>query len=158
MADPNRIHHIIIEWSRPSRLDNIDANWKCVKNGLYYISRKFGNVESPIYIGETKRDFITRINEHYRDVSEFLNKRGEKYIRLGTIIKPKSLSSYNDLEFKHLLQTIESELVKDLYLRGKANALCNIRQVLSYTQWFQLYIENEGCRGELSPELPYIEE
>ena len=121
MADPNRIHHIIVEWSYPTKLDNIDTHWKCNDNGLYYISRKFGEKESPIYIGETKRDFITRINEHYKSVSEFFDKRGEKYIRL-------------------------------------ANALCNKRQVLSYTEWFKLYIENIGFRGSLSRELPYIDE
>ena len=71
MAAPNRIHHIIIEWSYPTRLENVDTHWKCNYNGLYYISRKFGGKESPIYIGETKRDFITRINEHDKDEERF---------------------------------------------------------------------------------------
>lgn len=158
MADPNIIHHIVVEWSYPTKLDNIDTHWKCNDNGLYYISRKFGEKESPIYIGETKRDFITRINEHYKSVSKFFDKRGEKYIRLGTIVKPQSLKSYDEIEIKHLLQTIESVLVEDLYQRDLANALCNKRQVLSYTEWFKLYIENIGFRGSLSRELPYIDE
>ncbi len=158
MADSNRIHHVIIEWSYPTKLDYIDTHWKCNENGLYYISRKFGGVESPIYIGETKRDFITRINEHYKSVSTFFEKRGEKYIRLGIIIKPQSLKAYDEIEKKHLLQTIESELVDDLYHRDMANALCNKRQVLSYTEWFKLSIENIGFRGALSAELPCIDE
>ena len=91
-------------------------------------------------------------------MSEFFDKRGEKYIRLGTIVKPQSLKSYDEIEIKHLLQTIESELVDDLYRRDLANALCNKRQVLSYTEWFKLYIENIGFRGPLSTELPYIDE
>lgn len=157
MADPNRIHHIIIEWSYPTRLVDIDTHWKCNENGLYYISRKFGGAESPIYIGETKRDFITRINEHYKNVSNFFEKRGEKYIRLGTIVKPQSLKSYNEIEIKHLLQTIESELVDNLYIQDKARALCNKRQVCNYTEWFKLYIENIGFRGDLPRELPYID-
>lgn len=157
MADANRLHHIVIEWSYPTKLESIDTHWNCNANGLYYISRKFGGKESPIYIGETKRDFTTRINEHYKSVSEFFEKRGEKYIRLGTIVKPQSLKSYDDIEIKHLLQTIESELVEDLYQRGLANSLCNKRQVSSYTEWFKLYIENVGFIGDLSRELPYID-
>lgn len=158
MADSNRVQHITIDWSYPIKLESIDTNWKCNENGIYYISRKFGDKESPVYIGETKREFITRVNEHYRSVSDFFSKRGDKYIRLGTIVKPKSLLNYDEIEYKHLLQTIESILVEDLYLKGKAGALCNIRQVASYTQWFKLYIENFGYHGELPRVLPYIEE
>lgn len=158
MADPNRVHHIIIDWSYPTKLESIDTHWRCNENGLYYISRKFGDKESPIYIGETKREFITRINEHYKGVSDFFSKRGEKYVRLGAIVKPKTLSNYDDIEYKHLRQTIESMIVEDLYVRGLASALCNIRQVASYTPWFKLHIENIGNRGNLPRELPYIDE
>lgn len=158
MADSSRLHNIVIEWSYPTKLVDIDTHWDCNENGLYYISRKFGGVESPIYIGETKRDFITRINEHYKKISDFFDKRGEKYIRLGKIVKPQSLTNYNEVEFKHLLQTIESILVEDLYLNGLGNHLCNIRQTNSYTEWFKLNIENTRYRGGLSRYIPYNEE
>ena len=158
MADLYRLHHITLHWSYPKRLDDIDTSWKSHENGIYYISRKFGGVESPIYIGETKRDFITRINEHYKCVSDFFNKRGEKYIRLGTIVKPQSLKSYESTEIKHLLLTIESELVDELYRLNNANALCNKRQVSSYTPWFKLHIENIGFHGDLPREIPYRDE
>lgn len=157
MADSTRIHNIEINWTYPCKLENIETKWECNTNGLYYISRKFNKKESPIYIGETKRDFITRINEHYHDVSEFFNKRGIKYIRLGRIVKPQSLKSYNDVEVKHLLQVIESRLIEDLYENGVADALCNTRQVNSYSNWYKLNITNSGKRGALSKELPYKE-
>ena len=156
MADSNRLQKITIHWSYPRKLEDIDTHWECNKNGLYYISRKFAGKESPIYIGETKRDFITRINEHYRDVSEFFNKRGMKYIRLGTIVKPQSLSSYNeDNEIKHLLQTIESRLVENLNQRNLGRYLCNKRQVSSFTEWYKLDIENIGYRGYFPKNLEY---
>lgn len=157
MADETRVHNVIIEWSYPTILDSIDTHWKKNENGLYYISRVFNKKESPIYIGETKRDFIIRINEHYRKVSEFFNKRGIKKIRLGTIVKPQSLSSYNDLERKHLFLIIESRLVEYLFNNGLGNSLCNKRQTNSYTEWFKLNIENIGLRGSLPRYLPYEE-
>ena len=157
MADENRLHSITIKWSYPRVIENIETCWEKDKNGLYYISRVFNKKESPIYVGETKRDFITRINEHYRDVSEFFSKRGVKKIRLGTIVKPISLSSYDETEIKHLLQTIESKLVEHLFKNGYGNSLCNKRQVNAYTEWFKLNINNIGFRGSLPKFIPYEE-
>lgn len=160
MADQNRIHRVVLHWSSPQILEDIDTNWKCNEYGLYFITRKIGEKESPIYVGETKRCFVTRINEHYRSVSEFFNKRGKKYIRLGTIVKPKSLSTYNEEEKKHLLQLIESRLVENLFDRQLGSALCNKRQVGSYTEWFKLHIENRGWGryGLLPSVLPYSDD
>ena len=155
MANENRLHNISIHWSYPRVIENIESDWKCNENGLYYISRIYNNVESPVYIGETKRDFITRIDEHYQKVSDFFNRRGIKKIRLGTIVKPQNLSSYDEKETKHLLQTIESRLVEYLRKNGYGKYLCNIRQVNSYTEWFKLNIENIGYRGSLPKFLQF---
>ena len=157
MADENRIHNITIKWTYPRVIENIDTCWESNQNGLYYVSRIFGRRETPIYIGETKRDFITRINEHYKAISNLFNKRGIKKIRLGIIVRPKSLSNYDDSEFKNLLRTIESRLIKYLNQKGHGGSLCNKRQVSSYTESFKLNIENIGYRGSLPGYLPYEE-
>ena len=64
MADENRLHNITIKWTYPRVIENIDTCRESTQNGLYYVSRIFGNRETTIYIGETKRDFMTRIDEH----------------------------------------------------------------------------------------------
>ena len=157
MADSNRLQNVTIHWSYPIILENIDTLWKNKQFGIYYISRVFNGTESPIYIGETKRDFITRINEHYKTVSDFFNKRGLKKIRLGTIVKPQTLSSYkeDDKEIKHLLQVIESRLVEYLFNNNYGKTLCNKRQVGSYSEWYKVNIENIGFRGSLPKYIPY---
>ena len=157
MAHENRIHNITIKWTYPRVIENIDTCWESNQNGLYYVSRIFGRRETPIYIGETKRDFITRINEHYKTLSNFFNKRGIKKIRLGIIVRPKSLSTYDDSEFKNLLRTIESRLIEYLYLKGHGDSLCNKRQVSSYTESYKLNIKNIGYRGTLPKYLQFEE-
>ena len=158
MADSNRLQKITIHWSYPRKLENIETDWKYKTNVLYYISRIFAGKESPIYLGETTRDCITRIDEHYKKKSKFFKKRGEKYLRVGTIVKPQSLSSYNgDNEIEHLLQIIESRLVENLNQRNLGRYLCNKRQASSFTEWYKLDIENTGYRGYFPKNLQFIE-
>lgn len=125
----------------------------------YIISHAYLERKNLPFISGRQKEISLR--ESMSTIKVFLNfsiNEAKKYIRLGTIVKPQSLKSYDEIEIKHLLQTIESVLVEDLYQRDLANALCNKRQVLSYTEWFKLYIENIGFRGSLSRELPYIDE
>lgn len=104
---------------------------------VYIMSPKSSTEKSfPFIFGETKQDFITKICFcifHKRE------RERDKKIRLETIVRPQSLSSYNhnENEFKHLLQTIESRLVKYLLENGYETALCNKRQVKDYTKWFK---------------------
>ena len=100
---------------------------------------------------------MTRIAEHDKKVSNFFKKRGIKKIRFGIIVRPKSLSNYDDLEFKNLLRTIESRLIEYLHREGYGDSLCNKRQVSSYTESFKLNIENIGYRGLLPKYLPFDE-
>ena len=157
MADSNRLQKVTFHCSYPTILENIDTLWKSKQFGIYYISRVFNGIESPIYIGETKRDFITKINEHYETVSDFFNKRGLKKIRLGTLVKPQTLSFYkeDDKEIKHLLQVIESRLVEYPFNNNYGKTLYNKRQVVTYSEWYKVNIENIGFRGFLPKYFPY---
>jgi len=142
--NPDRLHTIEINWGFPVSLETFDNNWKSVEIGIYYISRVFGGKETPIYIGETTQSFRKRIDQHYRHESIFLDKRGEKFIRMGTIVKPQDLSGYDNLP--RLLKTIESAIIFEIS-PVIIDGLSNISQTVNYTIWYDLHIINSGKRG-----------
>ena len=146
---PERLHTIEINWGFPIPIENIQTNWKSSEIGIYYISRVFGGKETPIYIGKTEQSFEIRMNQHFRDNSSFLNKRGAKYIRLGHIVRPKNLSGY---DLTRLLLTIESVIINEINPLLRDN-LTNVSQSSSYTAWYDLHIINSGKRGMIPSDI-----
>jgi len=64
MFNEDNIHTVIVHWSYPIRIENIDRSPYKDCEGIYYISRQFGLYpEKVIYIGETKRTFHKRLEE-----------------------------------------------------------------------------------------------
>ena len=43
---------------------------------VYYISRIFNGVETPIYIVINEQDFKDRLKQHFKDEKDFFKKRG----------------------------------------------------------------------------------
>ena len=141
--NPERLHTIEIHWGFPIPIESMYQNWKSQEQGLYYISRQFGNIETPIYIGKTEQGFNKRLNQHFNNNAPFFDKRGQKYIRMGTIVKPLDISQY---DFSRLLLTIESAIITEV--NPLINfSLCNVSQTGSYTSWYDLHIINTGKRG-----------
>lgn len=148
--DSNRLHTVEINWGFPIPLSFINSNWKSTEKGIYYISRIFGSKETPIYIGQTVQSFSKRIGQHLYDKSDFLDKRGDKFIRMGTIVKPKDLSGYDNEQ--RLLKTIESAIITEV--NGITNySLTNKSQAQSHTIWYDLRIINTGKRGVIPREI-----
>lgn len=138
MARPKSI---TIQWSRPVAWEEM---WKSPMiesgPGVYAISRIFGEHETLLYIGETKRkNFQTRMDEHEKDHEKgkevFLYCRGKKIVRFGAI---EGLSCYDDLTLKRVLRNTETHLIWTLEPR------CNRKQLETSTIWKQLYISNRG--------------
>ena len=148
---------IQIHWSRPILLDN---RWNSQnfdeEIGIYLISRKYKrNVccyEKFIYVGETVNFFNKRFNQHINKESSWLNPRGAKYIRFGKIMNiPKKVE-----DVKHLTLTIESTIIQ--YIKNKPNVkLVNKKQVNNYTIYYELEIENTGCRGVIPSFITTLE-
>ena len=138
---------IQIHWSKPILLDN---RWNSQnfdeEVGVYLISRKYRRngfcYEKFVYVGETVNFFDKRFKQHINKRSSWLNPIGAKYIRFGKIINiPKKVD-----DVKHLTLTIESTIIQ--YIKEKPSVqLVNKKQVDNYTIYYELEIENTGCRG-----------
>ena len=108
--------------------------------GIYYITRRFGNHVSDLYIGKTVYSFGSRLESHYW---YWLDKyRGKKYVRLGTIVKPKNISE-DDL--KQLIGDAEATLIYCLGDQLLQNKMCTI----SCNPSQRLMITNIGRRGNI---------
>ena len=75
---------------------------------VYYISRIFNGVETPIYIGITEQDFKDRLKQHFKDEKDFFKKRGVKTYRIGRIKKSRWIGQLNKTQWRNLLETIGS--------------------------------------------------
>lgn len=148
------LRHIKIKWSYPRRWEDFEHNPSIDSWGLYYITRAIyyedRTDETPIYIGKTIRSFRQRFREHEKDGKLFLYKRGDIYVRLGTIEFPNSLCTYENEEdgINRLLLTLESGVINELQCQGHKiqRNLTNISQTSSYTVHYELEVENIGYR------------
>jgi len=135
---------ITIEWSYPIEFDRI-LQYECMNEiGLYYITRKFGNKESNLYIGKTTYSFFSRLDCHRW--SWLSNYKGKKFVRLGKIISPKNIS---DEELRQLINDAECTLIYTMGDRLKKN----IVSTLSCNPNYRLKIKNVGYRGDILPEV-----
>ena len=58
------MRRVTIEWSYPMDIDNILLDERMQDIGIYYITRKFGNNVSNLYIGKTIYSFGSRLESH----------------------------------------------------------------------------------------------
>lgn len=137
---------ITIEWSYPMEIENILYDERMADIGIYYITRRFGNHISDLYIGKTVYSFGSRLESHYW---YWLDKyRGKKYVRLGTLVKSKNISE-DDL--KQLIGDAEATLIYCLGDQLLQNKMCTV----SCNPSQRLMITNIGRRGNI-PEQVFI--
>ena len=143
-----QMRRVTIEWSYPMDIDNILLDERMQDIGIYYITRKFGNNVSNLYIGKTIYSFGSRLESHTWFWTD--NYRGRKEVRLGTIVKPKYL---NNEELYQLISDVEATLIylmsDSLIHNNKCTLSCNPSQ--------RIKITNIGYRGDLPPEM-YIKD
>lgn len=142
------MRRVTIEWSYPMDIDNILLDERMQDIGIYYITRKFGNNVSNLYIGKTIYSFGSRLESHRWFWID--NYRGRKEVRLGTIVKPKYL---NNEELYQLISDVEATLIylmsDSLIHNNKCTLSCNPSQ--------RIKITNIGYRGDLPSEM-YIKD
>ncbi|MGK4568145.1 GIY-YIG nuclease family protein [Flavobacterium sp. 3HN19-14] len=129
-----RLKNAEIKWSYPRETDSALLSEICIESwGIYYISRKFGNNETLLYIGLAyHQNFIKRIKQHKK---KWLNKyRGTKYIRFGEFVKPQNIS-------KDLIEDAESCLIYEL------KPIHNKCKISSYSYSNEYKILSTGNRG-----------
>lgn len=147
---PDRVHSIRIRWSYPLVWDEKTYREKRADRecGWYYVTRKWGNVETAIYIGKARGTIYRRVLQHKINDSKtpFLMKKGEILVRFGNVENP-SLDTTSKISAHYhtdrFLKTVESALIQF------AQPMCNISQIKSYTRWYKLKIENVGINSDL---------
>jgi len=131
---------IRINWNKVLSFDEAIASDLSNTQGLYYISRIFGNKETSLYLGiATKNNTIRhRLNEH-RD-TWLKQYRGRIYVRLGHVIYPTKPDA-------SIIDHAESAIIyeqKDVFFENTSKT-----KSYSYTDLYR--IENEGDIFELKP-------
>ncbi|MBP3568271.1 MAG: hypothetical protein J6K04_03800 [Lachnospiraceae bacterium] len=143
-----KYRRIVIEWSYPVEINSI-LQKECMNDiGIYYISRKFGEKQSILYIGKTTYSFFSRLESH----KEFwLNTyKGKKYVRLGRIVSPKNIT---EDELKQLINDAERTIIYYLSNMDEHELVANVVSTKSTKFDTVLKISNAGYRGQLPKEL-----
>lgn len=133
---------IRINWDNPLELDDAIASEAADTQGLYYITRVFGDNETSLYLGiATGSNTISKRLKSHR--KHWLNMyRGKIYVRMGHIIYPKD---YNDSMIDHAESAIVFEQSKTFFE--------NTSKTKSYS-YSELYrIENVGNIFELKESI-----
>ena len=140
---------ITLLWSYPMKIDSILCDERMADIGLYYITRKFGGRVSDLYIGKTIYSYKSRLEKHLW--SWLKDYRGEKFVRLGTIVKPQNISGD---ELKQLIGDTEATLIFCLREQLLYNTMCT----LSCNPSQRLKIINTGRRGNIPAEVSIPDE
>lgn len=77
------MENIIINWSGPYGIENLNKYDIAYNSGIYAISRVWGNNETLLYLGKTVRDFATRLDEH--QVAWVNAIQGQIKVRVGVL-------------------------------------------------------------------------
>ena len=139
---------IRINWSEPFTLENAIQSELSKTQGLYYITRVFGEKETSLYLGIARQNnTIKHRLEGHRDWW-LPSYRGKIYVRIGNIVYPK----LSDIDKKsELIDHAESAI---LYEPEHSKLFPeNISKRKSYT-YLDLYrIENIGNTFELKQQI-----
>ena len=134
--------NVTVDWSYPKLLDNFWFDEQSGSYGLYYISRKFGQKETLLYIGQTYDNYYNRLVDH--EYNWLGNYRGKKFIRCGSIVYPVNKA---DEELRQLIKDVEGMLIFEMRFSLQQNSM----GIYSYTPKHLYKITNTGYKGELSP-------
>ena len=131
---------IRINWNGALPLDDAIESSLSNTQGLYYITRVFGDKESSQYLGIATNNNTIR-NRLRSNKEEWLYKyRGKIYVRLGHVVYPRNASH-------DVIDHAESAIIYE------HNGLLfeNTSKVKSYSYTDLYRIENEGDIFELKP-------
>lgn len=133
------MQHITVKWYGPYNFERLHLHDVAVENGIYAISRVWGDTETLLYIGKTERDFKRRIKEHERWLKDY---RGQVKLRLGKLLDTKNSAE--------LLADVEALLII------LNESVVNTRNTDSYSGR-PLIIHNRGRRGLIDKIVSYYD-
>lgn len=142
---------VIINWSYPRLLRDIETSPYANDIGIYFVTRKTTyrgiSREYVVYIGKTHQDFVTRMRQHFKK-GKLPNNSSNYFVRLGRI---ELLTPLSDEDMKILIRDVESGLIFHLknYMDIDQRYMINVSQTSSYTALYGLRIENHGKHGVL---------
>ena len=139
---------IRIHWSQPLSFNDAIKSEASKVQGLYYITRIFGNKETSLYLGiatknNTIRNRLKGHNEHWLYMY-----RGKICVRIGTIIYPKNLSF--DIKNRLIDHAESAILFEPKHKKLFPENVCK-RNSYTYSDLFR--IENVGDIFQLSPKI-----
>ncbi len=134
---------IRIYWNTALPLDDAIESNLSKTQGLYYITRVFGNKETSLYMGiATKNNTISHRLKGHKD--SWLNLyRGQIKVRIGHIIYPKAITASI---IDHAESAIIFEMGNDIFFENTSKT-----KSYSYTDLYR--IENEGDIFEIKPKI-----
>ena len=131
------MENVIINWNGPYKFENIGQYEIANNNGIYSISRVWGNNETLIYLGKTVRNFETRLNEH--QINWLNGVRGQIKVRFGV------------LEFEQGRHFSSSKLSDvEALLINCHRPLFNSKSMNYYYGRGELVVNNKGRKGKLA--------
>lgn len=131
---------ITIKWNKALPTETAIESDLSYTQGLYYISRVFGNKEYSLYLGiATQNNTIrNRLKSHSKHWLSLY--RGKIYVRLGHIVYPKKPDA-------SIIEHAESAILYE----QKETFFENTSKTKSYSYTSLYRIENEGDIFELKP-------
>jgi len=149
MLDISRKQTVALDWSYPQEIENFKFSHYEDMMGIYMITRKFGNNESIIYVGKTKRPVVRRLYEHeHKDLSCWTKKRGTKHVRFAKVHK-------EGLDNELLLDCVESAIIQSL-VEDEVYTLTNKDKLKTCTAYYKLRIKNTGYPFILDREIEFL--
>lgn len=128
-----------VHWTTAFHIDEAWDEEDVNNNGLYFITRRYfrngEEVERPLYVGITTRNFYTRLNEHYKNNAKWAQSYGRKYIRFGTV----SIYRQDLYDLFDLLTEIETDIIQELDMKYP-DELLNKQQKRSHSDRYDLLI------------------
>lgn len=139
---------IRINWSEPLTLEGAIQSESSKTQGLYYITRVFGEKETSLYLGiARKKNTIKHRLEGHRDWW-LPSYRGKIYVRIGNIIYPRVL---NIEEKSELIDHAESAILFEPEHRKLFPENISKRKSYTYSELYR--IENIGNAFELKHKI-----
>lgn len=129
---------VTIRWEGPFALETIHNHEVREKKGLYTISRVWADRETILYIGQTKRTFEQRMQEHNK--AWLVDLRGQIKLRFG-LIELDQFQKWSDKR----LDAVEALLITTHLPQY------NAQYTRYYTKRDRLDVRNIGRKGKLKP-------
>ena len=139
---------IRIYWHKPLELSEAMSNDLSKIQGLYYITRMFGDKETSLYLGIARYENTIRHRLRGHDNTWLSSYRGKKFVRIGEIVYPKYTDNH---KLADIIYDAESAILFEPAHKNLFPANIDKRNSYSYSDLYR--IENTGDIFELQSSI-----